>query len=60
MDKTTSKKLLNEILELKKRVEELEKRPQYIPYPAYPFQPNAPVNPYAPSYPFWPTPPVIC
>lgn len=59
MEKITLKELLSEIDELKKRVIELERRPQYIPYPVYPSQPIIPVTPWSPSYPFWQIPPTI-
>ena len=41
-----------QIDELKKRIEELERRPQFIPYMPVPYQPpyQQPINPY-PNYP---------
>lgn len=45
----TTKELEQQIRLLEKRVEELERRPQYIPYPALPTYPTYPTFPTYPS-----------
>ena len=48
--------LQTQIDELKKRIEELERRPQFIPYMPVPYQPpyQPPVNPSPNTTPAWP------